>query len=389
MISYLAEAEQLKNALVEWRRDFHRHPELRFQEVRTAGKIAEHLNSLGFEVQTGIGKTGVVGVLSGHSDGPVLLLRFDMDALPIQEENQVEYISQKPGVMHACGHDAHMAIGMGVAQLVASQKEQLQGTVKLVFQPAEEGAGGALAMIEDGVLQNPVPDYSFGLHVESQRPSGTVWIGEGPILAAADAFWIILKGRGGHGALPETADDVLMAGVQIVNNVQTILTRDIGLFDSAVISICSFQAGNAFNIIPEKAEISGTIRTYENTVKSLIHERLQQVVEHTSQAFGVSGELKIDEIVPATVNNPEITAVVRNLAAEIVGENNLKMDYKAAPSDDVAEFLRANPGCHVILGAGSAESYPHHSSRFEIDEDVLPIGVALFCNQIFHFTESY
>jgi amidohydrolase len=388
MINFLNEANKIEKELVAWRRDFHKFPELRFQEFRTSKIIAEHLQSLGFEVQTGIGQTGVVGVIGGQNEGPVILLRFDMDALPIHEEVQTEYISQNSGVMHACGHDAHMAIGLGVAEVIVKNKKLLKGIVKLIFQPAEEGAGGALGMIEDGVLQNPKPDYAFGLHVESVKPAGTVWVGSGPILSAADAFTISINGEGGHGALPELSDDVLMTGVQIINNLQTIITRDIGLLDAALISVCSFQSGNAFNIIPNKAEISGTIRTFDNNIQALIHKRFKQIVENTTQTFGVSGKLEIDKIVPALVNNPEVTTEVRRLAVEIVGENNLFTDYISSPSDDVAEFLSRIPGCHIILGAGTEESYPHHNPQFDIEEDVLPIGVALLCNQIFYFTNS-
>ncbi|MCJ7622286.1 MAG: M20 family metallopeptidase [Anaerolineaceae bacterium] len=388
MLNFLAEAKIIEKELVSWRRDFHRHPELRFQEVRTAGIVAQHLSQLGFEIQTGIGQTGVVGTLKGTDDGPVVLMRFDMDALPINEENEVEYVSQNPGVMHACGHDTHVAMGMGCARILSQHRTMFPGTVKLVFQPAEEGAGGALAMIEDCVLENPKPDYSFGIHIDATRPPGLVAIGEGPILAAADSFRIFVRGKGGHGALPEQTVDALIVATQIVNSLQTIMSRNIGLFDSAIISVCSMQAGNVFNIIPETAEILGTIRTYDQNIQNLIHKRLKDVAVNTANAFEASAEVKIDKIVPAAINDPAVAAVVRKIAAGIFGDQNVETDYRVAPSDDIAEFLSAAPGCQIILGAAPENSFPHHNSRFDIDESAMPYGVALLCHSAAHFLRS-
>jgi amidohydrolase len=388
LIDFLEEAKKLESELVAWRRDFHRHPELRFQEVRTAGIVAQHLRDSGFKTQTGIGKTGVIGTLKGTGDGPVVLMRFDMDALPISEENDLEYASQNPGVMHACGHDTHVAMGMGCAQIFSQHLEVFPGTIKLVFQPAEEGAGGALAMIADGGLENPKPDYSFGIHIDATRPTGLVAIGEGPILAAADSFRIFVKGKGGHGALPEQTVDALIVSTQIVNALQTITSRNTGLFDSAILSVCSLQAGNVFNIIPETSEILGTIRTYDQNIQHLVRKRLKDIAVNTANAFDASAEVEIEEIVPAAVNDPAVAAVVRKIAGGIFGDENVETDYRVAPSDDIAEFLSAAPGCQIILGAAPENSYPHHNSRFNIDESAMAYGVALLCQSTIHFLRS-
>jgi amidohydrolase len=384
MIDFLAQARAIEPDLIAWRRDFHRHPELRFEETRTAGIVAEHLQALGFDLQTGVGDTGVVGLLQGEGDGPTVLMRFDMDALPIQEENDVEYVSQNPGVMHACGHDTHVAMGMGVATLLAEQRSSFKGTLKLVFQPAEEGAGGAQAMIRDGVLENPSPDYAFGIHIDATRPVGVIAIGEGPILAAADSFRILVYGQGGHGALPEDSIDALIVATQIVNTLQTIVSRNVGLLDSALLSVCSLQAGKAFNIIPETAEMLGTIRTYDPEVQAKVHQRVKEIAGHLASAFGASVEVQIDRIVPVAINDPQVARETRRLAAELFGADNVESDYRVAPSDDVAEFLNAAPGCQFILGA-ALHGYPHHNARFDIDERSLSLGVAFLSQAAFYY----
>ncbi len=390
MTNYLAEARAIEDQIIQWRRDFHRHPELRFEEHRTAKVVADVLASLSMPVQTGVGKTGVVGLLKGSHDGPVSLMRFDMDALPIQEENPIEYASVTPGVMHACGHDGHMAVGLGTATLLARHRDELCGTVKFVFQPAEEGAGGAKAMIADGVLKDPPVDISFGVHIQSQTPSGTYLIGDGPILAAADRFRCIIHGKGGHGALPQTTVDASLVATQAINLIQTIVSRNIDPLKVGIISVGSLHTGSAFNIIPETAEITGTIRTYDTEVQALIHRRLREVFQGTAQLFGATCEVEIDEIVPAAYNDPQICAQVREVAARIVGESNVSRDQLGTPSDDIAEYLRAAPGCHFILGGSiDGEDRPHHSPRFDFNEKVLPLGVALFCEEAVYLHKNW
>lgn len=385
MNNFYEEANDLEPKLIDWRRDFHQFPELRFQETRTAGVVTGYLSSLGIEVQTGVGKTGVVGLIRGKQPGPTALLRFDMDALPIQEETGLDYQSKNAGVMHACGHDAHTAIGLGVAKILSSHQDELAGNVKLVFQPAEEGGGGARAMIQDGVLENPHVDLTFGLHIQSQTPSGTLLIGDGPILAAADEFKIRVKGKGGHGALPHETVDTVVIGSQIVNLLQTIISRNVNQMETAILTIGSFHAGSAFNIIAETAELTGTIRTYQPQIQKLVHRRMAEIVENTAKALGGSAALEIKTIVPAAVNDPEISSEVRRLATEMIGAERISMNQRDTPSDDIAEFLQAAPGCHFILGCGGPDYPPHHNPKFTFDESALPLGVALLCASVAHF----
>ena len=285
-LDFKSEAYALHAQLIEWRRDFHRHPELAFKEVRTSGIVAQHLVSLGLEVQTGIGETGVVGILDGVKPGPVVMLRFDMDALPILEANQTDYVSENPGVMHACGHDGHTAIGMGIAQLLAKHRGELAGTLKFVFQPAEEGENGALAMIRDGVLNDPKPEVAMGLHVWNDQPLGLAAVGSGGVMAAADIINIKVKGKGGHGAQPHLCVDSVLIAAQIVNALQSVVARNVDPRQTAVVTIGALHAGTAFNIIADSAEMTGTIRTFDPAVREMVIRRVQAVVTHTAQALG-------------------------------------------------------------------------------------------------------
>src|SRR5512136_2457392 len=274
-----SEAAALKDQLIAWRRDFHRHPELGFQEFRTSGIVAKYLSSLGMEVQTGVGKTGVIGLLEGSQPGPVVMLRFDMDALPIQEANQTDYVSQTPGVMHACGHDAHTAIGLGIAQLLAKHREELAGAIKFVFQPGEEGCGGAQAMIADDVLENPKPDVALGLHVWNDQPLGLLAAGNGGVMAAADIFTIKVQGKGGHGAQPHLCVDAVLIASHIVVALQSIVARNVDPHQTAVVTVGSIHAGTAFNIIAETAELKGTIRTFDAATRTEVVRRMAEIVE--------------------------------------------------------------------------------------------------------------
>src|SRR5687767_924604 len=248
--------------MIERRRDFHRHPELSFQETRTAGIVASELNQLGFEVQTGVGKTGVIGMLEGDHDGPTLLVRADMDALPILEANEAEYVSGNAGVMHACGHDGHTTIGLAVARMLSARRSEMHGRIKFVFQPAEEIGKGAAAMIADGALDNPRPDCSIGLHLWNDLPLGTVGVTSGPCMAAADTFLCRITGKGGHGASPHQTRDPIAAAAQIISALQTIVSRNVAPLDTAVVSVGKLVAGDAFNVIASDAVLEGTVRTY-------------------------------------------------------------------------------------------------------------------------------
>jgi len=378
MPDYLAEAQELD--LVAWRRDLHRHPELGFAEVRTASIIARHLSELGLEVQTGIGKTGVVGLLEGRQPGPVVMLRFDMDALPITEENATDYVSQSPGVMHACGHDGHVAIGLGVATLLARHRNELSGSVKFVFQPAEEGMGGAMEMIEDGALQGPRPDVALGLHIINQLPLGQVAAGEGPVMAAAERFHCIVTGRGGHGATPHQTVDAVVVAAQIVTALQTVVSRNVDPAEPVVVSVGSLHSGSAFNIIAEQAELWGTIRTFDEATRQTVLRRVREVVEGTAHTLGASVQLEIEELTLAVVNDVAASARVREAAARVVGAGNVGAQQRWMASEDMSYFLREVGGCFFFLGgARHLSEFPHHNPRFDFDEGVLPQGAAILC----------
>ncbi len=374
------EAADLKEQLIAWRRDFHRHPELGFKEFRTSGIVAKHLTTLGIEVQTGVGQTGVIGLLEGTRPGPVVMLRFDMDALPIQELNQTDYASQEAGVMHACGHDAHTAIGMGIAQLLVQHRAELAGTIKLVFQPGEEGCGGALAMLADGVLENPKPDVALGLHVWNDQPLGLVAAGAGGIMAAADLFTIKVQGKGAHGAQPQLCVDAVLIAAQVVVALQSIVARHVDPRQTAVVTVGSLHAGTAFNIIADTAELTGTIRTFDAATRDSLVQRMAEVVEHTARAMGGSATLEIKRISPATVNAASAASLVRETATEILGPEHVTDNQFTMTAEDMSEFLSRTPGCFFFIGSASAEkglNAPHHNAHFDIDEEVLPLGVAV------------
>jgi amidohydrolase len=380
---FLAEAEAIADKVVAIRRDLHMHPELGFQEVRTARIVAEELTALGYEVLTGVGKTGVVGLLSGTQSGNrTVLLRFDMDALPIQEANDVPYRSQTPGVMHACGHDAHVAIGIGVATLLAQHRDRFGGTVKLMFQPAEEGLGGAKAMIEDGVLKGPEVDVAFGLHVSSNHDTGTAVVRPGALLAASDRLHIVVRGRGGHAAHPEQTVDAVLVAAQIVVALQTIVARNIDPEQAAVITIGSIHAGEASNVIAETAELRGSIRSFDPEVRATLHRRIHEVATGVAAALGATAEVNTPYGVDATVNAPAPTALVQTVAAEVLGSTNVNTTYRSTGGEDFSAVLSEVPGQFFFLGSRNRElgtHFPHHNPRFDVDESCFPYGVAILC----------
>lgn len=388
------EAEALFPQLVAWRRDFHAHPELGFEETRTAGIVAEHLHSLGLEVSTGVGKTGVVALVEGENtpdDAPTLLLRFDMDALPVHEETGLPFASQTPGVMHACGHDGHTAIGMGVAQLLAEHRSHLAGRVKLVFQPAEEISQGARAMIADGVLDTPTPAASFALHLWSRLPLNQVVVQPGPLWAAADRFDLTIRGKGGHGATPHDTIDTTLAAAQVVVALQSIVARNVNPTQTAVVTVGSLHSGSAFNIISERAELTGTVRTFDPAVRALVHRRIEEVTAGVCQAFGASYEFRVPTSCSATVNAPEAAALMQEVAETVVGAEQTAQIEPMMVGEDMAEFLNRAPGCFVLVGAASPETgpfSPHHSPTFDFDERMLPTGVALMANAAVRWLED-
>ncbi len=380
------EANELFPQLVAWRRDFHAHPELGFEETRTAGIVAEHLHDLGLEVSTGIGKTGVVAMVEGDEadeNAPTLLLRFDMDALPIHEETGLPFASQNPGVMHACGHDGHTAIGMGVARLLVQHRQELKGRVKLIFQPAEEGVGGAAAMIADGVLENPKPAAAFAMHLWSRLPLNQVVVQSGPLWAAADKFELIIHGKGGHGATPHDTIDATLVAAQVVVALQSIVARNVNPTETAVVTVGSLHSGTVGNVISEKAILLGTVRSFNPEVRTLLHERIDAVARGVCQALGATHEFSVPGGCPAVVNSPEGAAVVQQVAEAVVGPEQIAQIAPMMVGEDMAEFLNRAPGCFVLVGAASPETgnfSPHHSPTFDFDERMLPTGVALMTN---------
>ncbi len=382
-IPFLTEAEAMHDDLVAVRRDLHMHPELGFEEYRTAKMVAGRLAELGYELQTGVGKTGVVGLLQGGLPGSrTVLLRFDMDALPIHELNEVPYRSQTPGVMHACGHDAHVAVGIGVATLLARHREQLPGTIKLMFQPAEEGLGGAKAMIADGLLDNPRPDLALGLHVSSGHDLGTAVVRDGALMAASDGFSIIVQGKGGHGASPHQTVDAVLVGSQIVVALQTIVARNLDPNETGVVSVGAFLAGNAGNVIAQTAELRGTIRSFNPEVRALLHRRVQEVAEGVAASLGATAMVKVNIGVDATVNATRPTEILHQTAAAILGNEQINTSFRTTGGEDFSAVLAEIPGCYFFLGSrGGAESgFAHHHPRFDIDEACLPQGVAILCD---------
>ena len=381
---FLADAEALRDELVALRRDLHMHPELGFQEFRTSQLVAERLDALGYEVQRGVGKTGVVALLQGGLPGDrTVLLRFDMDALPIQEENEVPYRSTTPGVMHACGHDAHTAVGIGVATLLMQHREQLPGTVKLMFQPAEEGLGGAFAMIDDGLLENPRPDVALGLHVSSTHALGTAVVRSGAMMAASDSFRVVVHGRGGHGAHPEQTIDAVLVAAQIVVALQTIVARNVNPEEPGVVTVGAIHAGEAGNVIAETAELRGTIRSFSPEVRELLHRRVREVCEGIATTLGATAEVLLRIGVDATVNAPRPTAVLHEAVAAVLGNDNIDTTYRTTGGEDFSAVLARVPGSFFFIGARSDAqgfNFPHHNPRFDIDEACLPQGVAILCD---------
>lgn len=379
-IDFQAEVAALSDELVARRRDFHQHPELAFQEVRTAGIVARELQALGLEVQAGVGRTGVVGLLEGTSDGPTILVRADMDALPIVEENATDYVSQTPGVMHACGHDGHTAIALGVAKLFTQHREQIAGRIKFVFQPAEEIVGGALAMIADGVLQTPRPDVTLGLHLWNTMPLGIIGAADGPVMAGSSVFEIAITGRGGHAAAPHMGTDPVLCAAHIILGLQSITSRNVDPLDSAVVSVTMMNGSDADNIIPERVKLGGTFRTFKQEVRDLVARRIEEIASGIATAMGCTTAFTIGHGTAPVLNHPEVGARVRPRLSAIVGEAKVDTTLRTMGAEDVGFFMDDIPGLYFFLGSANEArglNYGHHHPRFDFDEAALPLGVAL------------
>ena len=386
MPNFLHQAAELFPFTQSLRRDFHMHPELGFREIRTGGIVAKKLEALGLEVTKGVGKTGVVGLLEGGKPGPTLLLRFDMDALPIVEETGAEYASQKSGVMHACGHDGHTAIGLTVAKILHAHRDQLAGTIKFCFQPSEEGhngeeAGGAEMMIRDGVLDSPKVDMTLSMHLWNEKPLGWVHVAKGPVMAGAEQFKIKLIGKGGHGAAPNAAIDPIIAAVQVVSAAQSIVARNVGPLETAVVSFTMLHSGTAFNVIPQEATLEGTIRTFDLGVRLKVLERFEGIVRGVASAMGCQVEVTVKRLTPALVNADDVAGRVQQTARRVLPDaDHEDSPYLTMGAEDMAFMQEKAPGCYFFVGSADRArglDYGHHHPKFDFDEDALINGAAL------------
>ena len=372
----------LQHQLVVWRRSIHQKPELGFQENITADFIICKLQEWEIPHQTQIAKTGIVATIEGKQPGKVLAIRADMDALPIQEQNQVPYRSIHDGKMHACGHDGHVAIALGTAYYLAQHRHAIAGTVKIIFQPAEEGPGGAKPMIEAGVLKNPDVDAIIGLHIWNNLPLGTIGVRSGALMAAVECFRCTIFGKGGHGAMPDQTIDSIVVGSQVVNALQTIVARNINPLDSAVVTVGTFHGGTALNVIADSATMTGTIRYFNPQLEPVIRKRVAAIITGICESHGASYDLDYWQLYPSTINHPEMADLVKSVATEVV-ETPLGVvpECQTMGGEDMSFFLQQVPGCYFFLGAANPDkglAYPHHHPRFDFDETVLSMGVEMF-----------
>ena len=373
-----------EDLIIRLRRDLHKIPEVAYTEEKTSAYIVDYLEGKGFEVTKGIAKTGVVALLPLSGPGKTLLVRSDIDALPVEEETGLPFASEHPGVMHACGHDAHMAMVLGAATILKKIGKDLKGNIKFVFQPAEEGPGGAKPMIEEGVMENPHVDYAVGCHLWPAIPEGTVGVRAGRLLAAMDRFDLKILGKGGHGAMPHLCVDALEVGTQVVGALQRIVSRQMNPLTPTVVTVGSFHAGTTFNIIPGVAEMCGTTRTFDREVWQSWPERMERIIKGVCEAMGADYELKYSQGYPPLVNDEWMTEVVRQCAVEAVGEEKVVEPEPTMGGEDMAFFLEKAKGCFYFLGVGREGGFPLHNSKFTFNERVLLTGVEMYCRIAFH-----
>ncbi|GAC1413684.1 MAG: M20 family metallopeptidase [Candidatus Velthaea sp.] len=363
--------------MVATRRYLHVHPELSMEEHETAAMVARELGKLDLEsVRTGVGETGVVGVLKGGKPGPVTLLRADMDALPILEVNDVEYRSQKPGAMHACGHDGHVAILLAAAKTLAARRAEVPGTLVFCFQPGEEGKAGALKMIKDGVLENPHVDRTFALHLYTGLDVGKIGVRDGAFFASADEFDLTIKGKGGHGAMPQNSFDPILAGAHFITMLQSVISREIAPKDPAVITVGQFTSGTTFNVIPDEAKMMGTVRSFDEKIRKSMPERMERIIKGVAEALRVEYTFDYHWSYPPTVNNIAMNDLVRDVGRHAIGSENVVEHDIVMWAEDMSFMQNERPGAYFIVGARGGEStgVPHHNARFDIDERSLDTG---------------
>ena len=377
--SWSDEVAKRLDGMVALRRDFHRHPELSFQEKRTAEIIAERLTKAGLEVRTGIATTGVVGILRGDKPGKTIAWRADIDALPLTEILAAPFTSGTPGVMHACGHDGHTAIAITAAEILAARRAELPGTVVFIFQPAEELLSGAKPMIEAGVLDNPRVDEIYGLHLTTQDKAGTVNVRRGPTMASGDGFNVEVTGKGGHGAYPHLSVDPMTAAAHILIGMQSLVSKEVAAKETVVLSVGQIQAGTKNNIIPDKAVMRGTLRTFDLDVREQLLGRLQSFVSDMARAYRAEARLDLTMGCPPVINPEKETEIVRRCCVDELGADAVVEGHPVMASDDMSLFLRARPGCYFRVGISPthSRSVPHHAPEFEMNEAGLPVGLRL------------
>jgi amidohydrolase len=379
MTATITVPSRLADAVVLIRRDLHMHPELGFREHRTAGIVVDRLRALGYDVHEGIGKTGVVGIITGKRPGRTIMLRADMDALPIREEREHSYRSQTEGAMHACGHDGHVAILLGAAALIAERTSEIAGTIALVFQPAEEGLGGAKAMLDDGLLERFNIERAYGLHLSSKYPTGVLGFREGPMYASSDSIEIEVIGVGGHGSAPHDALDPILTSAQFVTAVQQVVSRQIDPLEPAVVTVAAIHGGTTHNVIPRTCRMLGTVRAFSDDVRRSMPERIERVLRACCDASGASYTYDYLWRYPVTSNDPAQTQYARALAARTLGEDLIVEATQLMGAEDFSYFAQRIPACLYTVGSGGDANtrHPHHSSLFDIDEAALPSGVAM------------
>ena len=388
----LKEASEIEPEIIKTRREIHQNPELAYHEEKTSKLVADRLESLGIEVKRNVGGTGVLGVLKGHRNGRVVALRADMDALPVEETADVEFKSRVKGVMHACGHDTHVAMLLGAAQLLANHKEELHGTIKFLFQPAEEhgGRGGAKPMIEDGVMRNPKVDYVFGLHIDGDRDTKVFGFRGGPIMAAPDTFKIRIMGKGGHGSAPHQTVDPVYVAAQIIVSLQGVSGRMIDPIQPFVVTLGSVHSGTKENIIPDDAVLEGTIRTLDEATRKTAKTKVQTVAEGVAAAFGAKAVVDFEkDAYPVTVNDQKVTEEAMKIVEKISGTKTEIMK-QILGGEDFSRFLQEAPGTFYFLGTINPDKgcvYPNHSSKFRVDEDVLKYGAVSLATLAMKFTD--
>jgi amidohydrolase len=375
--------KQHKDLIIDTRRELHRIPEPAYTEEKTSAYVAEYLKKEDIKVQTGIAHTGVMALMKLAGPGKTLMIRSDIDALPISEETGLPFASKHKGAMHACGHDAHMAMVLGAVTILNKVKGKLNGTIKFLFQPAEEGPGGAKPMIEAGVMENPHVDHSIGCHVWPAIPEGTIGVKAGRLMAAMDRFDIKILGKGGHGAMPHQCIDALEVGTQVVNALQRIASRQMNPLSPTVVTIGSFHAGTTFNVIPGEAELCGTTRTFDRDIWNSWPERIEKIIRGVCQSMGADYELKYTQGYPPLLNDESMAEVVSRCAGDVVGKKRVIEPEPTMGGEDMAFYLERSKGCYFFLGVGRQGCAPIHNPKFDLNEEVLLIGAETYCRVAF------